>query len=313
MISLLPFLFASAVFAGVLLTMNLVFWSARSRSLEQQETLGRRLGVMVHEGELLRAPAAPTPAWLGPVGRPLEGVLQRAGLDETPAAFVTRSALFAAVGAVCVTVIARSPLGLIGLVLGLLPLFFARRAAELRSSQVTAQLPDGLDLITRTLRAGHALSDALRISAAELPQPLGADLARVAEQHRLGRDLRECLLELVERNRGCFDVRLFVSAVLLQRETGGNLVEMLDSLAQTIRDRLVFQEKVRALTAEVRLSAAVLTGLPFLVAAVILAVQPDYLRPLLDTDLGRTMLAAGACSLIAGAWMMRLVSQVEAA
>ena len=107
-------------------------------------------------------------------------------------------------------------------------------------------------------------------------------------------------------------MRLFVSAVLLQRETGGNLVEMLDNLGQTIRDRLVFQDKVRALTAEVRLSAAVLTGMPFLVAGVIFFVQPDYLRPLIETPLGRGLLLAGGCALIAGAWMMRLVSRVEA-
>ena len=312
MLSLLPFLFASAVFAGVLLALNLGFWAARSRELEQQATLGRRLGVLAEEGALLSPAQHPAPAWLGPFGPPLEGVLQRAGLDETPNAFLGRSALFAVTGAACLTLLTRSPAGLVGLALGLVPLLFAHRAADLRSAQITAQLPEGLDLIARTLRAGHAFSDALRISAVELPRPLGPDLGRVAEQHRLGRDLRECLLELVDRDRGCFDLRLFVSGVLLQRETGGNLVEMLDSLAQTIRDRLVFQDKVRALTAEVRLSAAVLTGMPFLVGAVILVVQPDYLLPLVQTTLGRTMLAVGACSLVAGAWMMRLVSQVDA-
>lgn len=312
MFDLLPVLFASAVFAGVILALNLTFWAVRSRDLEQRAVLGRRLGVLVPEGDLLRAPQPAAPGWLGPIGRWTEGVLQRAGLDEAPRAFLLRSVVFAVLGALCLSLLLRGPLGLFGLLLGGVPTIFAHRAADLRSLQITAQLPEGLDLINRTLRAGHAFSDALRISAAELPQPLSGELGLVAEQHRLGKDLRDCLLALVDRNSTSFDVRLFVSAVLLQRETGGNLVEMLDNLSQTMRDRMVFQEKVRALTAEVRLSAAVLTGMPFLVASIIFLVQPGYLRPLIDAPLGRAMLVVGACSLVAGAWMMRLVSRVEA-
>ena len=312
MFELLPVLFASAVFTGVILAINLAFWAARSAKMERAALVGRRLGALVPEGDLLRPTRQAAPAWTGALGRAAEGLIARAGLDEAPRAFLLRSALFAVLGALCMCLLTRSPAGLAGALLGLVPSLFAHRAADQRSTLITAALPEGLDLIVRTLRAGHAFSDALRISAVELPQPLAGELSVVAEHHRLGQDLRQCLLDLADRNASSFDMRLFVSAVLLQRETGGNLVEMLDNLGQTIRDRLVFQDKVRALTAEVRLSAAVLTGMPFLVAGVIFFVQPDYLRPLIETPLGRGLLLAGGCALVAGAWMMRLVSRVEA-
>jgi tight adherence protein B len=125
-------------------------------------------------------------------------------------------------------------------------------------------------------------------------------------------ELRPCLESLLRRVPHCFELRLLVGAVLLNRETGGNLVEILDRLADTVRERLVFEGKVRALTAEVRVSAIILSFMPFAAAAVLTWVDATYLLPLTEPGLGRTMLFGATLSMVAGMLLMRRLAQVEA-
>ena len=108
-----------------------------------------------------------------------------------------------------------------------------------------------------------------------------------------------------------FDLKLFVSSVLLQRDTGGNLIEILGNISKTIRDRFVFEAKVRALTAEARISAIILGGLPFAILAIISVLRPDYLRPLIDDPLGHYVVAGALTWFAIGVFVMRTVSDVE--
>jgi tight adherence protein B len=165
--------------------------------------------------------------------------------------------------------------------------------------------------MARTLRAGHALSDALRTAAAEMPTPIAEEFGRVYEEHHLGVDLRKALLHLAERNPSNFDLRLVVSSLLLQRQTGGNLVELLDNIAATVRARFVFDAKVRALTAEAKLSALVLAALPFLVGLAIAAMRPGYLRPLVTEPMGMWLLASASVAFVTGLILLRNIAQVE--
>lgn len=313
LVQLLPVIFAVFGFAGIGVALLLAWNAIRARQEGRREKLGRRLGAIGQEGgDLLRRAAPTTPAWMGErIGPWVALQVKRAGRDEDPRDFVVRAAAFGFVGFIVLLVLTRGPLAIFGLVLGVIPFLALRRQATKRSLDLSVQLPDGLDLIARTLRAGHAFGDALRISANELPQPLSRELGIVAEESRLGRDPRESLTDLVLRNPDNFDLRLFVSSIMLQRETGGNLIEMLDNLSKTIRERIIFGEKVEALTAEVRFSALILTAMPFLVAFAIMVIRPEYMSPLFQTTMGRIILGAAIVSLSTGALIMRRLSHVE--
>lgn len=313
MIQLLPVIFAIVGFAGIGVAVLLGWNALRARQEGRREKLGRRLGAIGQESEdLLRKASVSAPAWMGVRFGPWVALLlRRAGREDDPKDFMVRAGAFSVVGFLALLILTRSPLAIVGLLAGAVPFLLVMRQSTQRTVALSGQLPDGLDLIARTLRAGHAFSDALRISANELPQPLAREFGIVAEEARLGRDPRESLSDLIARNPDNFDLRLFVSSILLQRETGGNLIEMLDSLSNTIRERIIFGEKVEALTAEVRFSALILTAMPFLVAFAILMIRPEYMSPLFQTGMGRTILGAACISLSTGAFIMRRLSTVE--
>lgn len=260
-----------------------------------QDALRASLDVPVREGAAL---------WL-------QQHLDQAGDGRSIRAFLIQSGVFLMVGLLATTTVLHGPLIGSGVLLGFVPLLLLRRASARRSRQITEQLPDAFDRIGGTLRAGHALSDALRIASQEMPAPLSEELARVVSAQGLGMDVRRTLEVFANRNPDNFDIRLFVGAVLLNRETGGNLVEILEHLSETVRERLIFDSKVLALTAEVRMSAWILGALPFAVGGALVLIKPTYLHPLLSTVPGREMLAFGGASLLIGAIVMRRLSAVE--
>lgn len=302
-------LFSLIFFVAMLVAGTFVYWGYRTRQELGRLELAHRLG---RQPTLQARPRSEAPSWMGGPGEWLHHLQQRAGDEGPPQSLLVRIGIFALGGALLVGM----SLGLRGIPLGALfggiPLLLLVSQARERTNQITVQLPDALDLIGRALRAGHAFNDALRQAAIEVPAPLSEELATVSEQHRMGLELRDCLADLVRRNSDNFDIRLFVSVVLLHRETGGNLIEVLSHLSDTIRERLIFGEKVHALTAEVRVSAIILGLLPFFVTGVLLVARPVYLLPLINTDLGRSMLIFAVSSLVIGAVVMQRLSKVEA-
>ena len=303
--------YALTIFVGSMLAMSLGWWAWQTRAEARREQLGRRVGKITEKAVGLKLREADQDAW-GIPGH-LARQLRQAGDQRTPTQMLIRMVLLGGGGLLLTMWLLDGPAGSVGAVLGFIPYVMLRVRASQRSDRLTEQLPDAMDLIARTLRAGQAFSQALRVSAMELPAPIGEELEQVSEEHRLGRDLRECLEALLVRNPDNWELRLFVSSVLLQRETGGNLVEMLDQLATTIRERIVFLGKVQALTAEVRLSARILGLLPFVVAGIIILLRPGYLTPLFDTELGNSMVLGGVISLVVGGLVMRRLAAVEAA
>lgn len=203
------------------------------------------------------------------------------------------------------------PVVLLGAFAGAVPIILLIRAAAARSRKISEQLPDALDLMARSLRAGHAFSDALKMAASESKAPIAEELSSTAEQHRLGLELRECLEGLNSRVPESFELRLFTGAVMLNRDTGGNLIEILENLARTIRERVVFEGKVKALTAEVRASANILSSLPIGAAVMLAVVEPNYLTPLTEPGLGQYMVVAGFISMVIGMYLMRRLAEVE--
>ena len=270
-------LLSSLIVLGVLTVLSLGWWSLRTRSLANQQELSRRMGVRASASRLTRE--APD-GLFGPAGAWLHLQLEVADGEARIDRFLLRSGGLA-LGGLMLSMWALDGVGgLSGVLLGLGPLALVRNKVARRNEALSVQLPDALDLIGRSLRAGHAFAESLKVCGDEMPAPIGVELARLSEQNRLGIPLRDALLDLAARHPENFDLRLFASSVMLQRETGGDLIELLANLSETLRQRMLFDRKALALTAEVRTSATILTALPFFVAGAILVLRPGYLVPL---------------------------------
>ena len=300
------------VLVAVLFFGQFVYWTVQGRRQARERELARRIGAVARDPVEVAAGLVRTATGSrdGVAGW-LEEEARAAGADLTAADVGRRIAVTSLVGVLAMVVLTRSPLGAVGILAGAVPVLLLRRDAVARAERLTDQLPDALDLIARSLQAGLGVVEAMRGVAEEIPQPLAGELGRAWEEQNLGRDLRDVLGDLCRRNPRSFDLRMFTSAVLLQRETGGNLVEILGNLSKTIRARASFASKLRAMTSEARFTAWVLGGLPFAVGALLLLVQPGYLAPLVDDPAGRALLVGCACSFVVGIVLMRRAIAVE--
>jgi tight adherence protein B len=184
---------------------------------------------------------------------------------------------------------------------------YVRRAKARRILRVESQLPDAIDLIARAVRAGHPLSEGLRMVAEEAPEPLAAEFRVTFEEQRFGLPFEEALLGLGDRVE-VVDIRILITAILVQREVGGNLSEILERIAETMRARFNLKRQVRVYTAQGRMSGYTLAALPILVGVVITVINPDYMQTLFYEPLGQALLA-GAATLqgIGFLWIRRIV------
>ncbi len=199
----------------------------------------------------------------------------------------------------------------LGVMLGLpVPLIVLRQRQDSRKKRFTEQLPEALDLLINALKAGYSLQSAIEFAGRETAAPLGPELVRFHDEARLGVDVRTALVALQERV-GTDDVRMFVTSLLLQRETGGNLTELLANIGSLVRQRLAFRGQVETLTAEPKLSAYILTALPFFVFGIITVMSPDYMAPLLSTDSGHKMIAYAIISMVVGFFIMMRIADAE--
>jgi tight adherence protein B len=171
-------------------------------------------------------------------------------------------------------------------------------------------LPDAIDLISRALRAGHALPATLVLVADEMADPLGTEFRRTADELNYGLPFREALLNL-NRRFPVRDLQFMVSAILVQKETGGNLAELLDKTASVLRSRLQLQQKVKVHTAQGRMTGAILFALPFLCFLLLNVVKPGYGDPLFENEVGRKMIYGTLVSMTIGAFVIRRIVRVK--
>ncbi len=193
---------------------------------------------------------------------------------------------------------------------GLLPVINLRRMQGARKRKFETQLPDAIDMLVSSMRAGYSLQAAMNFVGQEMPAPLGPAFARFHDEQRLGIDVRTALLDMQDRV-GTLDIKMFVTSVLIQRETGGNLSEILGNIAAVMRDRVSFRGQLEALTAEPKMSARLLAALPVVVFFGLSAVNPDYIAPLTTSPTGRMLLAFSACSVVVGYFVMSKIADVE--
>jgi len=193
---------------------------------------------------------------------------------------------------------------------GSLPLLYVFRARKKRLYNFESQFPESLEFISRSMRAGHAFSVSLEMIHREFPEPLSGEFRRTFEEHNLGLPIETVLLKFSKRVPS-MDVHFFVSAVLLQRRTGGNLAEILDKLASLIRERFKLRGKIRAISAHGRMTGTALTCIPAGVALLLFYVNPDYAKFFLTETTGRIMAACAIGLQLIGYGVIQKIVSIE--
>jgi tight adherence protein B len=191
-----------------------------------------------------------------------------------------------------------------------LPWLWLWNKRRMRLQKFASQLPDALELVARALRAGHSLAAGLHVVGEEMPTPVADEFSRVFEESNLGIPVEEAMKSMCDRVPN-LDLRFFVTSVAIQRQTGGDLAEILDKIGYVIRERFRILGAVKALTGEGRLSGLVLIALPFALFAFMLNTKPDYVESLWTTDLGKKMSAAAIIAQILGALVIRKIVNIK--
>ncbi|MCC7085369.1 MAG: type II secretion system F family protein, partial [Pirellulales bacterium] len=194
--------------------------------------------------------------------------------------------------------------------LGVLPIVWLLFKRKKRLKAFAAQLPEALELIARALRAGHSLAAGFNLVAQEMSDPIGGEFSRTFEEQNLGKPLDEALNGLTKRIPN-LDLKFFATAIILQRQTGGDLAEILDKIGHLVRERFKIWGQVQALTGEGRLSGVVLLALPPALFAVVYRMNPDYLMLLFTDPLGKKMLVGGIVSQLLGALLIRKIVNIR--
>lgn len=242
----------------------------------------------------------------------LDRMLLKAGTPLNATTFILASITLGVVGLLAGLKFLPQPLAAVALCLVLLflPLFLLKRAEISYYHKFQEQIPEALDLLARAVRSGHAITSGIGMISQEMEDPIRGEFAAVADEVNLGLTLKEALDNLCERIQS-MDIRFFAIAILLQKETGGNIAEILDNISRLLRERVQFGRQVRALTAEGRLSAGVLIALPIFMFIYIYFVNNKYISTLWSEDLGQYMLFGAIVLQIIGAWIIKKIVTIE--
>jgi tight adherence protein B len=198
-----------------------------------------------------------------------------------------------------------------GLILGIfLPYAIVSYRRQKRFEKIEELFPEAIDTLARAVRAGHAFTTSLEMIANEIAEPLAGEFRQLYEEQKFGMPVRDALMNLTERVP-LVDVKFFVTAVMLQRETGGNLAEILDNLSYVIRERFKIQRQVRVHTAQGRLTMALLMGMPPVVVAILLIFSPDFVHPLFYDPIGHALLVASIALQTIGYFVIRRVIKIQ--
>jgi len=269
------------------------------------------------ESVVMQAPSGPVPAvdrllartpGIGGLGR----LIAQSGVQTTPGAVVLASLGASFIAVMAVMIFVRTPLFIpVAAVVGLVaPTVWLMRRRSLRVRKFEEQFPDALDLMARGIRAGHAFQTALGMVSDELPSPVGPEFKKTFEQQNFGLPLREALNGLADR-MPLLDIRFFVTAVTIQRESGGNLAEILENLAHVVRERFKIRRQVRTHTAHGRFTGYVLMALPAFLAVALTYINPEMMHLLFTEPMGRTMLMGAVIMQTIGFFWIRQVIKIE--
>ncbi|MBX7075099.1 MAG: type II secretion system F family protein [Pirellulales bacterium] len=317
-----PMLISICVFVGVAALIVAVAVLLRDKNDNKVED---RLALLMGNGMLPGKDNKPKPTLLA---EPMDGgedffqslvkrfarlklLFEQADTKMTPLQFFVISGGLAAAGALAAMALG----GLIAVVpaalgLSVMPLVWLMYRRSKRLKMFATQLPDALELISRALRAGHSLSAGFNLVQEEMPAPIGTELGRVFEEQNLGIPLDEALSNLTDRIPN-LDLKFFATAVILQRQTGGDLAEILDKIGSLIRERFKIWGQVQALTGEGRLSGVVLLALPPLLFVAVFRLNREYIMALFTDPMGKKMLAVAIVMQLLGALVIRKIVNIK--
>ena len=237
---------------------------------------------------------------------------RQAAIETRPGKILLISAVLALLGYVFTTAVHLGfPLPIVlGIAAGAGPMAYIALKRRKRLRQFEESFPEALDLLNRAVRAGHAFTTGLGMIASDAPEPLAGEFRTTFEEQNFGLPLRDALQNLAERVP-LIDVRFFVTALLIQKETGGNLTEILENLAHVIRDRFRIYRDARSKSAHGRLTAIILIILPILMVFALDAVNPNYVKVLYDDPVGLRILWGAAIWQVIGAFLLWKIVRVE--
>ena len=242
----------------------------------------------------------------------LEAMLEQAELPMKAGEFAALIVLCAVAGGILGALLLENIIFVLIIAAGasLIPYAWLVRARKKRQKAMGEQLPDVLSILASSLRAGHSFLQALDQVAGEIKDPSAGEFHRVVAEIRLGRSIDDAMVEMADRV-GSEDMRWAVMAVNIQRQVGGNLAEVLDIVANTVRERAYVQRQVRVLSAEGRLSIAILSALPFGIFIYLALMNPEYVNPLFTTMLGRILLLVGGALMATGIFVMTRIVRID--
>jgi tight adherence protein B len=245
-------------------------------------------------------------------GSNLARLIEQSGVQTTPGAVLLFSLGAASIAGLAALLFVPFLLAvpIAALVAGFVPFGWLRWKRGVRLRKFEEQFPEALDVLSRAVRAGHAFQSALGMAADELRWPVGPELKKAFEQQNFGLPLRDALGQLADRVP-ILDVKFFVTAVLIQRDTGGNLAEILDNLAHVVRERFKILRQVRVHTAHGRFTGFVLLGLPAFLAIALTMMNPEHMMPLFREHLGHLMLEGVLVMQVIGYFWIRQVMKIE--
>ena len=238
--------------------------------------------------------------------------LSQAGMQLRAGNFLMLCAGVGVLVAALVLIYSRNPaIAWAGMFIGfVLPYSFVSYRRNKRFEKFEELFPEAIDTLARAVRAGHAFTTALEMISDEVAEPVAGEFRKLYEEQKFGMPVRDALVNLTERIP-LVDVKFFVTAVMLQRETGGNLAEILDNLSYVIRERFKIQRQVRVYTAQGRLTMALLMGMPPIIVTIMLIVNPAFIHPLFTDPIGHTLLVAGIALQTVGYFVIRRIIRIQ--
>ena len=293
------------------------------RSGEKREVLRRLRGYPTQEYEreiidIMRKSMLSEVPWLNRMllsmrwTDKLSRMIEQSGTESTLGVFILLSIVLASGGFVIGLWVASNALLslIIAFFLGVFPFLYVYLKKKRRMEKFQRQLPDALDLIARALKAGHAFTGGLKMVGDELGEPVGTEFEKTLHEINFGSGVPEALKGLTQRV-DCPDLRFFIISVIIQRETGGNLAEILAKIAYLIRERFKLQNRVQVLSAEGKLSAIILISIPFVIALALSVLNPVYIKTLFVDPVGKALVAFALLMMAIGIVVMKRMIEIK--
>jgi len=313
------------IFINVLVLIELGYFALRTFRSSEKREVQRRLKLLSFPKDtgdsvnILRKNVLSEIPWLNRFLKKLAlmekmtHLVEQAGAQSTPGLYFLSSLTLAVVGFLAGSQIhlAYFPLlrGVVIIIpvigiMAILPVLYLRRRRKKRFQKFETQLPEALDLIARSLRAGHAFSSGLKLASEEMREPASVEFGKTLNEINFGISVPDALVNFANRIP-IDDLRFFVISLLLQRETGGNLAEILENLSHLIRERFKLYGRVRVLSAQARISAYVLVAMPFVISLLIHLIHPKFYEPFFENPASRYLIGFGVAWMILGIFAMK--------